>query len=46
MKGNKNKRKIKESESLPPSSLVLACLLAPPHNLNQSKYNMFPRIIF
>jgi hypothetical protein len=28
MKGNKNKRKIKESESLPPSSLVLACLLA------------------
>jgi len=25
---------------------LLAYLLAPPHNLNQSKYNMFPRIIF
>jgi hypothetical protein len=27
MKGNKNKGKNKELESLPPSSLVLACLL-------------------
>jgi hypothetical protein len=29
MKGHKNKGKKKELESLPPSSLVLACLLPP-----------------
>jgi hypothetical protein len=29
MKGNQNKGNIKKLESLPPSSLVLACLLPP-----------------